>query len=340
MSTPDYIGMVTADPEDRLDYGVKGMKWGVRKDPGHEGERAKTKTIEKLDKKFDNEIARANAGKGMSPAMRNAFVTRLNDGVRQLNDSDKYRTANLNDPDSSIRKQYDNDMQDLIARSVEGATNQIYGSNASGTKRATYNRKTDQFEVVDQVVKHSDTSEVPDFIVKVVRDGMGKIVESTIEIPDAAIEHSDDVPDYIGMLQVDPDDRLDYGVPGMKWGQRKSKAQLKADAEKRSAESSGNSAPKKPPANETHSQKYDRLKAEAKAGRADQLSDDDLRWFNARTDALARINKLNQKDPDWLKKTSKQVLQEVAKESMKAVVGAGTVSYISGPIIDAIKSKK
>ena len=29
------------------------MKWGVRKDAGHEGERAKTKKIGKLDKKFE-----------------------------------------------------------------------------------------------------------------------------------------------------------------------------------------------------------------------------------------------------------------------------------------------
>lgn len=33
-------------------HGVKGQKWGIRKDRGHEGQRAKTKKIGKLDRKF------------------------------------------------------------------------------------------------------------------------------------------------------------------------------------------------------------------------------------------------------------------------------------------------
>ncbi len=41
--------------------------------------------------------------------------------------------------------------------------------------------------------------------------------------------------DYLGMIKPEPGDRQDHGVKGMKWGVRKSSAQLKADAAKRGA---------------------------------------------------------------------------------------------------------
>lgn len=143
-------------------------------------------------------------------------------------------------------------------------------------------------------------------------------------------------PDYLANREVEEGDKVDYGIKGQKWGIRRTKAQLQAADSKGTSEDK----PKTPPANESASQKYDRLKSEAKAGRSSQLSDEDLRWFNARTDALTRINKLNQRDPNWLKNTTKQVLRDVAKETMKSVVTGAAKQYISNPLVDSLNSKK
>lgn len=137
-------------------------------------------------------------------------------------------------------------------------------------------------------------------------------------------------PDYIGMILEDPDDVEHYGVPGMKWGQRRSDAQLKAAAASRgdSQSSSGGSEA---------AQRYERIKAQAKAGKAKDLSEEDLKWFNARTEALGKINKLTQKNPNWLKQTTNEVFKGVAKKSYQAIADAAVEKYVTGPLTDSIK---
>lgn len=148
-------------------------------------------------------------------------------------------------------------------------------------------------------------------------------------------------PDYIAAFFAKPRDMKHYGIRGMKWGIRRTPAQLAAAGKKGGGSSDkGSGTPKKAPANETSSQRYSRLQAEAKAGRSSKLSDEDLRWFNARTDALARINKLNQQKPGWLQDTSKKVLQEVAKETMKQVASAAAKKYIGAPLTAPLNDKK
>lgn len=142
--------------------------------------------------------------------------------------------------------------------------------------------------------------------------------------------------DYLGMIKVKKGDKLDYGVPGMKWGQRRSSAQLRAAAAKRAAEDPSSKSPEKPSGTESSSARYARLAAAAKAGGGSQMDDADLKFFNARTDALSKVNKLNQSDPGWLKSTTKTVLQASAKKAMQEVADAVTGKYITVPITDAI----
>jgi len=59
------------------------MKWGVRKDYGHEGEQAKTKKIAKLDSKFEK-----NAGK------LNTHIALHNYASREMNTHELHRINN------------------------------------------------------------------------------------------------------------------------------------------------------------------------------------------------------------------------------------------------------
>lgn len=165
--------------------------------------------------------------------------------------------------------------------------------------------------------------------------------------------------DYLAAFKAKKGDKLDYGIKGMKWGIRRSKSQLakgksgEADApaqkksagnEKQSSGKSGGSSsssadrPNSIQNNvESSSARYARLQAEAKAGKASSMTEQDLKFFNARTEALAKINKMNETDPGWLSKTTKKVLQNTAQNQMQSVADAVANKYISGPIIESIK---
>ena len=69
------------------------------------------------------------------------------------------------------------------------------------------------------------------------------------------------------------------------------------------------------------------------------MSDTDLKFFNARTDAVAKVNKLNEEKPGWLAETSKTVLQNSAKRQMQMVSDTLADKYIGKPIADALKTK-
>lgn len=151
--------------------------------------------------------------------------------------------------------------------------------------------------------------------------------------------------DMLMMEVVEDEDAVQYGVAGMRWGVRRSRAERAAA--KTAAKPEAKKAPvkaaeaKKPAGNiqdnvESSPERYARLAGVAKAGKAGGLSDQDLKFYNARTEALAKINKMNETKPGWLAETSKKVLLQTGEETMKAVASGASQKLISGPIVDAI----
>ncbi len=153
--------------------------------------------------------------------------------------------------------------------------------------------------------------------------------------------------DYLGAIFAKPGDKVDYGVKGMRWGVRRPRSVLRKEAAKRAApakkaESSGSSsspASKAASGEETSAARYSRLAAQAKAGRGSEMSDTDLKFFNARTEALKKVNQMNETKPGWLAETSKTVLQQSARRQMQMVSDTLADKYIGKPIADALKTK-
>lgn len=153
--------------------------------------------------------------------------------------------------------------------------------------------------------------------------------------------------DYLGALQVEPGDKLDYGVLGMKWGRRRSSAELQSDTAKRAASGAPvtqtKAAAKATTSDdrevaqfETSQAKYNRLRDQAKANGANSLDEADLKFVNARTEAIAKINKMNQQSPGWLSTTTKKVLQTASQKVMQEVTDSVAKKYITIPITKAI----
>lgn len=196
--------------------------------------------------------------------------------------------------------------------------------------------------------------------------------------------------DYLALVKVEPEDKVDHGIKGMKWGVRNSSGSSSTkkagpgdsdfhnanissikkmqedirsgklpsktgtpDSERLSnldshikshedalAKINGEKQVVGAASGETSSARYARLTALAKEGRASELSEQDLKFVNARTEALVKINKMNETDPGWLSKTAKKVVLNAAEKTMQSITNEIAGKYISGPIIEGLKGAK
>lgn len=139
-------------------------------------------------------------------------------------------------------------------------------------------------------------------------------------------------------------DALHYGIRGMKWGVRRSDAQLARDTAARKAAGDPVTPTEKSKSvaigEESSASRYARLQAQAKSGGAGSMSEADLKFFNARTEALAKVNKMYQQNPSWLKATSNKVLQQAAQNTMQSIADGVAKKYITTPILENLEPKK
>lgn len=158
--------------------------------------------------------------------------------------------------------------------------------------------------------------------------------------------------DYLGLLKAKAKigEVKQHGIKGMRWGIRRTDAQIAKDtvARKSSGEKVTDTAKAKvaheivkaPHGEESSSQRYARLTSEAKGGGASNWSEADLKFYNSRTEALSKVNKMFQQNPSWLAATSKKVLQQAAQNTMQSVADGVAKKYITTPILDSIPEPK
>jgi hypothetical protein len=185
-------------------HGVKGMKWGVRSDRGHEGERAKTKKIAKLDKKFERNALTPKTIIGVHNAA--AKETNKKD-VDRINNKPQYKGKDFT-KDSPLRQQYYKEHQQAYLNNLEKAAKAL-GPNASGTRQYTIlEGPGGDWNVVTKAAQH--VGDTP-WRVKVNYDASGHI--TSLESIDDTLAQGEQA--IIDVLEH-------HGVKGMKWGRRKS----------------------------------------------------------------------------------------------------------------------
>lgn len=211
-------------------FGVKGMRWGVRKDRGSKSERrsarsaAKTdRQVKRADKRFDK---RAKRGADYFKVY-NAAADKMNrTEIVRINNKPQYKGQDFR-KDSPLRQKYYKEMTDTFTKSLNEASTSIIGTNASGTKRVEFLQEENllfpSFKIVDvDKAKHADD----DIPVAVEFDDSGHLLSVKISEP---VEHADAVEDFL----------QHYGVKGMRWGFRKDGGSggRKAASSKESADS-------------------------------------------------------------------------------------------------------
>ncbi len=137
---------------------------------------------------------------------------------------------------------------------------------------------------------------------------------------------------------------LHYGIRGMKWGVRRTDAQIAKDVVARKSKGEEVTATEKAKqalssqGTESASQKYARMTAEAKAGGSSNWSDADLKFYTSRSAALNKVNKKFNANPGWLSTTSKKVMQNAAQKAMQDLANGITNKYITSKALEAINN--
>ena len=334
-------------------HGVKGMKWGVRKN--RQGKvRART-TMSRSARKDRDELLDMTGGTSVEGKASKKFVKKYNKtyrraqfkirkSIRNINNDAKYKDQDFR-KDSKLRNEYYSDISKAITQQL----------NASAAKHGRMRKVQLSFDVdvsksmepswsikqkenlpgrmaerkeaktASKSFSHADTDSDP---VKVTYDDMGYIID--IEIDESyfpeELEHSDAafVDDFLISVGA-PDDILEHhGVKGMKWGVRKPRPSSGARRSSRASE------PRTRKVQKTRSPSY------KKPAKTDLLSNDELRRSNERlrlekeyNTLISEVKRQNRsKGQKFLQDTVMKVGQEILKDVVKS------------QIKDAIKKQK
>lgn len=213
----DVIKTSGADKiKDLLQYGVKGMKWGVRKADASAAYREtssavkkelNTKKLDKADKKWEKDANNLRT----YFKVYNAAAQRMNDTeIARINDKPEYKNADFRE-DSPLRQKYYQEYADTFSRELNRQSDALLGTNARGTKRLQWHQSVDRAfptaTIEDVAARHADETNV-EVLVKF--DERGHILSFKIAEP---IMHDGEA--------LAEEVLEHYGVKGMKWGVRR-----------------------------------------------------------------------------------------------------------------------
>jgi len=290
-------------------HGVKGMKWGVRKDYGHEGEQAKTKKIAKLDKKFEKKADRLNN----HILLHNYAAQQMNSHeLHRINNKPEYKNVDFTKARGEVVAKYAHEIQSTYVKHLrEGAAKM--GTNASGTKKYVIdaNPENDSWHVSTADVAHSDIA----YKVNLKKGPKGHILSlGDADAMDADEDSTDSMKQGIELT----DFLAHHGVLGMKWGHRKG-----------SSESSSSHVSEDYSKAESHKQTVKEHGTQA-------LSNKELQ------ELVTRMN-LEQQHRNLVNNSAKPSKFETGKKRIDAVIGVGRTlndlnNLAKSPVGKAVKS--
>ncbi len=201
-------------------YGVKGMKWGVRR----------------ADKKWQKNIYSI---KGFVD-LHNNVADQMNNGLlEKLNSQPKYKKLDaVDNPNSPLSKQYYKEYESINAAASKRAVAQVHGVSPSGTMKASLDMSNPNqwsVKVTSTDLVQSADSVLPELVMDVEHDNDGSITY-TRKVSKSELAQSEDLDGQI-------DDFLEhFGVKGMKWGKRNQKRLARANRVGKGTASKGDKA--------------------------------------------------------------------------------------------------
>lgn len=307
-------------------YGVKGMKWGVRrsdeelrKAASGSGKKAAkaAKKLEKRDEKWEKD----SRSMKKFVEINNKMADRLNgpDGeFAKLNNNPKYKGKEFDDYSEGIGKEYLTDVRKTYNRVLSDIADETPGS-PSGKYKAEFFVTEDSFFPSMVIVPAGEAKHAEgDLVVELEWDEKtGKVVKiGGLSI----LEHSD----FYDTLEH-------YGIKGMRWGVRRSKKEISKDNAKRAKEGK-----EVTPSKEAKAAKA--AAAKAKKHGLDALSNDELNQLNKRMNLERNYDQL-MKDQSKREKGKSIVGKTLAAGATVNSVIAFSRSPVGKAIRDVVESE-
>lgn len=217
--------------EDVLEhFGIKGMKWGVRKSPEREARK-----IAKQDLAFEK--AARNSHTHQLLWMQSVKTLKKSGDLKAINNRPEFAAAkfrlHLGVANRDLQKKYEDVVAGALVSHIRKNADQIV--NRSGTRkfavdqvyRATGKKgqkvireSKSQWRIVTTDIQQSDDGSL---LITLVRDSVGRIIDLIPE--DVDLQQSDLVGPFLEH----------FGIKGMKWGVRRKARPLSTDAKSKQA---------------------------------------------------------------------------------------------------------
>lgn len=293
-------------------FGVKGMKWGVRRTDAQLA-KGKTPKSEKLTKVKDargDQLTKGDVKWNRSTMSTKKGIQAYNKSAKEMNDTHiarinnkpEYKDKNFNDPkNSKLRDKYYKEYTDTFEKSFNKNLTEAFGESPTGkfvVRSAGDNSPRWYVGFKDEASHAAD-----DMVLEITYDANGQIVKFA---PGGTLEQSD--------MSPGSDVLEHFGVKGMKWGVRRTAAQL-AKASGSAKEAAGS--------------------AKAVAGRKSsikKLSDEELNKRLKRKENESKLNNLEKSEGE---KLATEILGGIGKKAAKHI-GTGVAIYAGKMIVNQL----
>lgn len=277
-------------------FGIKGMRWGVRKG----SDQGPDKKIRKLDAKFEK---LANKPDIHMRLWAHSVVTLKKSGdLNKINNKPQYQAAKwrlkFGVAKKELQEKYEDEIAGKLLQHLKKNASEIV--NRSGTrqlnievahkKAKVLRASTAVWRITTQEIKQAAEG---DLVIRIIRDEVGRIIDMIPEI------------DKLEQSSMDDDVLAHFGIKGMKWGQKKARP-VSTDAKQKQS-----------------------IKEEVKKNKVASISNADLQTAIRRMQLEQDFKRLSVNEKSGVSRWIASTMLEIGKKEVQSLAAKKVAAFVA-----------
>lgn len=278
-------------------FGIKGMKWGHRKNP----EQRAAQKIQKEDRKFEKQALNPHTAVALWGHSVGTF--KKSGDLKAINNKPEYAASKwrlkFGVAKRELQKKYDDEVAGKFLQHLKKNANEIV--NRSGTRQFDIELAHKKAKVIRASTAHwtittrdIQQSADGDLVIRIVRDEVGRIIDMIPE--NDMIEQSEEADKILAH----------FGIKGMKWGVKKAPRPVSADARQKQA-----------------------IKEKVKANKIASVSNKDLQTAINRMRLEQDFKRLKVNEQNGFTRWASSALLEIGKREVQVAAGKAIAGAIA-----------